>query len=46
MMYIYNNRDAFLKFSVDATLQNFIYKHTANLENVQISKKKEKGEFT
>jgi hypothetical protein len=30
----------------DETLQNFIYKHTVNLENVQMNKKKEKGEFT
>jgi hypothetical protein len=30
----------------DATLQNFIYKHTVDLENVQRNKKKEKGEFT
>jgi hypothetical protein len=30
----------------DATLQNFIYKYTVDLENVQRNKKKEKGEFT
>jgi hypothetical protein len=30
----------------DATLQNFIYKHTVDLENVPRNKKKEKGEFT
>ncbi len=30
----------------DETLQNFIYKHIVNLENVQMNKKKEKGEFT
>jgi hypothetical protein len=30
----------------DATLQNFIYKHTLDLENVQRNKRKEKGEFT
>jgi hypothetical protein len=30
----------------DETLQNFIYKHTVNLENVQMNKKKKKGEFT
>jgi hypothetical protein len=30
----------------DATLQNFIYKHTVDLENVQRNKKKEKGKFT
>jgi len=28
------------------TLQNFIYKHIADLKNVQKNKKKEKGEFT
>jgi hypothetical protein len=26
----------------DATLQNFIYKHTVDLENVERNKKKEK----
>jgi hypothetical protein len=31
------------KSSSDATLQNFIYKHTVDLENVQRNKKKEKG---
>ncbi len=31
---------------LDETLQNFIYKHTIDLENVQMNKKKEKGEFT
>jgi hypothetical protein len=30
----------------DETLQNFIYKHTLDLENVQKNKKKEKGEVT
>jgi hypothetical protein len=30
---------------IDATLQNFIYKHTQDLENVQRNKKKENGEF-
>jgi len=30
----------------DETLQNFIYKHTVDLENVQKNKKKEKGEVT
>jgi hypothetical protein len=30
---------------VVATLQNFIHKHTIDLENVQRNKKKEKGEF-
>jgi hypothetical protein len=30
----------------DAALQNFIYKHTLGLENVQKNKRKEKGEFT
>jgi hypothetical protein len=30
----------------DATMQNFIYKHTLGLENVQRNKRKEKGEFT
>ncbi len=30
----------------DATFQNFIYKHTVDLENVQRNKKKEKGEIT
>jgi hypothetical protein len=30
----------------DETLQNFIYKHIVDLENVQMNKKKEKGEFT
>jgi hypothetical protein len=29
--------------NIDATLQNFIYKHTVDLENVQRNKKKEKG---
>ncbi len=29
---------------IDATLQNFIYKHTIDLENIQKNKKKE--EFT
>jgi hypothetical protein len=28
------------------TLQNFIYKHTVYLENVQRNKKKDKGEVT
>jgi hypothetical protein len=28
------------------TFQNFIYKHTVNLENVQRNKKKDKGEVT
>jgi hypothetical protein len=32
--------------SFDETLQNFIYKHTIDLENVQMNKKKENGEFT
>jgi hypothetical protein len=32
--------------NIDATLQNFIYKHTVDLENVQRNKKKEKGGFT
>jgi len=32
--------------SLDETLQNFVYKHTVDLENVQMNKKKEKGEFT
>ncbi len=31
---------------LDETLQNFIYKHTIVLENVQMNKKKEKEEFT
>jgi hypothetical protein len=31
---------------LDETLQNFIYKHTIDLENVQMNKRKEKGEFT
>jgi hypothetical protein len=31
---------------LDETLQNFIYKHTVDLENVQMNKKKEKEEFT
>jgi hypothetical protein len=30
---------------IDATLQNFIYKHTQDLENVQRNKKKGKGKF-
>jgi hypothetical protein len=30
----------------DETLQNFIYKHTVDLDNVQMNKKREKGEFT
>jgi hypothetical protein len=30
----------------DAALQNFIYKHTLDLENLQRNKRKEKGEFT
>jgi hypothetical protein len=29
----------------DATLQNFIYKHITNFENVQRNKKKEEGRF-
>jgi hypothetical protein len=32
--------------NIDATPQNFIYKHTVDLENVQRNKKKEKGGFT
>jgi hypothetical protein len=39
----------FLKTSIgidDATLQNFIYKHTLDLQSVQRNKKKEKGELT
>jgi phage anti-repressor protein len=31
---------------LDEALQNFIYKHTIDLKNVQMNKKKEKGEFT
>jgi phage anti-repressor protein len=31
---------------LDETVQNFIYKHTIDLENVQMNKKKEKGECT
>jgi hypothetical protein len=31
---------------ITTTLQNFIYKQTADLENIQRDKKKEKGEFT
>jgi len=31
---------------LDETLQNFNYKHTIDLKNVQMNKKKEKGEFT
>jgi hypothetical protein len=31
---------------VVGTLQNFIYKHTIDLENVQRNKKKDKGEVT
>jgi hypothetical protein len=34
-----------LSSQYDATLQNFIYKHTLDLENVQRNKRKEKGEF-
>jgi hypothetical protein len=30
----------------DATLQNFIHKHTIDLENEQRNKRNEKGEFT
>ncbi len=30
---------------IDATLQNFIYKHIVDLENVLKNKRKEKGEF-
>ncbi len=30
----------------DATLQNFIYEHTIDLENVQRNKRNEKEEFT
>ncbi len=33
-------------YEIDVTLQNFINKHTINLENVQRNQKKEKGEFT
>ncbi len=33
-------------YEIDSTLQNFINKHTINLENVQRNQKKEKGEFT
>jgi hypothetical protein len=29
----------------DVTMQNFIYKHIVDLENVQRNKKKEHGEF-
>jgi hypothetical protein len=32
-----------LQENFDATLQNFISKHTIDLENVQRNKKKEKG---
>jgi len=28
------------------TIQNFIYKHAIDLENVQMNKKQEKGEFS
>jgi len=31
---------------LDEILQNFIYKHIVDLENVQMNKKKEKEEFT
>jgi hypothetical protein len=31
---------------LDETLQNFIYYHTVYLENVQMNKKKKRGEFT
>jgi len=31
---------------MDATLQNFVYEHITNLENVQRNKKKTKREFT
>jgi hypothetical protein len=30
----------------DATLQNFIHKHTIDLENVQRNKRNEKAKFT
>jgi hypothetical protein len=43
--YFYDKLEHVAKNMEFTTLQNFIYKHTINLENVQMNKKKKRGKF-